>query len=151
MTHLFRTTLTAGMLAASLAACSGDATGPDADTLAGEYILFTIDGQSLPVIVDQVGNDIAEVTEGSVTLQSNGTFDDVTTLRITESGVVTTEVDATQGNWTVSGTTVTFTPNDGSGSYTMTWDIQQGQRRLTQLFQGFTLVYEREPPLVDRR
>jgi len=42
----------------------------------------------------------------------------------------------------VSGSTVTFVPNDGSGNYTMTWN---GQLRLTQLFQGFTLVYEREP------
>ena len=151
MSQLIRKTMLAGIAAMALSACGGDATGPDADTLAGEYILFTIDGHTLPVIVDQVGDDIAEVTEGSVTLQPNGTFDDVTTLRITESGVVTTEVDATQGNWTVSGTTVTFTPSDGSGSYTMTWDVQQGQRQLIQLFQGFTLVYQRLEPLTAHR
>ena len=151
MSQLIRKTMLAGMAAMGLSACGGDATGPDADTLAGEYILFTIDGHTLPVIVDQVGDDIAEVTEGSVTLQPNGTFDDVTTLRITESGVVTTEVDATQGNWTVSGTTVTFTPSDGSGGYTMTWDVQQGQRQLIQLFQGFTLVYQRLEPLTAHR
>jgi hypothetical protein len=148
MAHLFRTTLKAGMIAVSLAACSGDSTGPDLDELAGEYILFTINGQSLPVIVDQFGNDIVEITQGSVSLESNGTFDDVTQLRITQSGVVTTEVDVTQGTWEAVGTTVTFRPTDGSGTYTMTWD---GQLRLTQLFQGFTLVYEREPPLTAHR
>jgi hypothetical protein len=146
MTHRFRTTLTAGMLAASLAACGGDPTGTDPE-LGGEYILVSIDGKLLPVIVDQIGNDIAEVTFGSVTLNANGTFSDVTHLRITESGVTTTEVDATQGTWAVVGTTVAFTPNDGSGNYTMTWD---GDIRLTQLFQGFTLVYEQFPPFLTR-
>ena len=148
MTHLFRNTLSAGLLAVSLVACSGDATGPDPDELAGEYILFTINGQSLPVIVDQVGNDIVEVTQGSVTLQSSGAFDDVTQLRITESGVVSTQVDVAQGTWEAVGTTVTFRPSDNSGTYTMTWD---GNLRLTQIFQGFTLVYEREPPLTAHR
>ena len=148
MADLFRNTLNAGMIAVSLAACSGDSTGPDLDELAGEYILFTINGQSLPVIVDQFGNDIVEITQGSVSLESNGTFDDVTQLRITESGAVSTEVDVTQGTWEAVGTTVTFRPTDGSGTYTMTWD---GQLRLTQLFTGLTLVYEREPPLTAHR
>ena len=79
---------------------------------------------------------------GTVTLDEDGTFGDVTELRITEGGVVTTEGVSTQGTWTISGSTVTFVPNDGSDNYTMTWD---GQLRLTQLFQGFTLVYDKEP------
>ena len=148
MAHLFRSTLRAGMLAVSLAACSGDPTGPDLDDLAGEYILFTINGQTLPVIVDQVGNDIVEVSQGSVTLQTSGTFDDVTQLRITESGVVSTQVDVAQGTWEAVGSTVTFRPSDNSGTYTMTWD---GNLRLTQIFQGFTLVYEKEAPLSAHR
>lgn len=141
MAPSLRNTLRAGVIALALAACS-DSTGPDTDDLLGSYDLITIDGASLPVIVDQVGEDKAEVTMGTVTLDEDGTFGDVTELRITEGGVVTTEVQATQGTWTISGSTVTFLPNDGSGNYTMTWD---GQLRLTQLFQGFTLVYEREP------
>lgn len=140
MAHLFRNTLQAGILAVTLTACSSDAAGPDLDALVGQYALISIDGQPLPVIVDQQGEDIAEVTVGTVTLDGDGTFGDVTELRITESGVVTTEVDATEGTWTLVGTTVTFSPSDQSGNYTMTWN---GQDRLTQLFQGFTLVYER--------
>ena len=141
MAPSLRNTLRAGVIALALAACS-DSTGPDTDDLVGSYDLITIDGASLPVIVDQVGEDKAEVTMGTVTLDEDGTFGDVTELRITEGGVVTTEVQATQGTWTISGSTVTFVPNDGSGNYTMTWD---GQLRLTQLFQGFTLVYEKAP------
>ncbi|HSE53506.1 MAG TPA: hypothetical protein VLB00_15050 [Gemmatimonadales bacterium] len=141
MAHFLRNTLRAGVIAVALAACS-DSTGPDTDDLVGSYDLITIDGASLPVIVDQIGEDIAEITMGTVTLDEDGTFGDATEIRITEGGVVTTEVQSTQGTWTVSGSTVTFVPNDGSGNYTMTWN---GQLRLTQLFQGFTLVYEREP------
>jgi hypothetical protein len=141
MAQFLRNTLRAGAIALALAACS-DSTGPDTDELVGSYNLLTIDGASLPVVVDQVGEDKAEVTMGTVTLDEDGTFGDATELRITEGGVVTTEVQATQGTWTVSGSTVTFVPNDGSGNYSMTWN---GQLRLTQLFEGFTLVYEREP------
>lgn len=147
MAQFLRKTLRAGVLVVALAACS-DATGPDSDNLVGSYDLITVDGASLPVIVDQIGEDKAEITMGTVTLDEDGTFGDVTELRITEAGVVTTEVVSTQGTWTVSGSTVTFVPNDGSGNYSMTWD---GQLRLTQLFQGFTLVYEQGQPLLDRR
>jgi hypothetical protein len=141
MAQFLRNTLRAGVLAVALAACS-DSTGPDTDDLVGSYDLITIDGASLPVIVDQIGEDKAEITMGTVTLDEDGSFGDVTELRITEGGVVTTEVQSTQGTWTISGSTVTFFPNDGSSNYTMTWN---GQLRLTQLFQGFTLVYEKEP------
>ena len=141
MAHVLRNTLRAGVIAVALAACR-DSTGPDTDELVGSYNLFTIDGASLPVIVDQIGEDKAEITMGTVTLDENGTFGDATEIRVTEGGVVTTEVQSTQGTWTVSGSTVTFVPNDGSGNYTMTWN---GQLRLTQLFEGFTLVYEKEP------
>lgn len=142
MAHFLRDTLRAGVIAVALAACSGDSTGPDSDDLVGSYDLITIDGASLPVIVDQIGEDKAEITMGTVTLDEDGTFGDATELRITEGGVVSTEVQSTQGTWTVSGSTVTFVPNDGTGTYSMTWN---GQLRLTQIFQGFTLVYEREP------
>ena len=141
MAHLLRNTLRAGAIAVALAACS-DSTGPDTDDLVGSYDLITIDGASLPVIVDQIGEDKAEITMGTVTLDEDGTFGDATELRITEGGVVTTEVQSTQGTWTVSGSIVSFVPNDGSGNYSMTWN---GQLRLTQVFQGFTLVYEKEP------
>lgn len=139
MSRLVRSALLAGMAALALGGCS-DSTGTDADAVAGVYTLITIDGQLLPVIVDQVGNDIAEITAGEVSLDADLSFDDVTDLRITESDVVTTETDAATGTWSLNGSTVLFTPTDGSANYTMTWN---GQDRLTQLFQGFTLVYER--------
>ena len=139
MLRLVRSTLLAGMAALALGGCS-DSTGTDIDTVAGVYTLVTIDGQQLPVIVSQTVNEIVEITAGEVSLDGNLTFDDITNLRLTQSGAVTTEVDATTGAWALNGSTVVFTPNDNSGGYTMTWN---GQDRLTQIFQGLTLVYER--------
>lgn len=135
-----RTILVAAVIGLALGGCS-DATGNgNAEDVAGVYTLQTIDGQLLPVIVDEQGEDIAEVTQGTVTLRTNLTFDDVTVLRITESGVVTTETEAAAGTWSLAGRTVQFTPNDASGAYALAWD---GGNQLTQLFDGFTLVYRK--------
>ena len=136
-----RNTLRAGVLALALVSCR-DSTGPNFDALVGEYILMTIDGDPLPVIVDQVDNDIAEVTGGLLIIEEDGGFTDATSLRFTVSGEVTTSTETASGNWTVAsnGATVNFNPNDNSGAYTMTWN---GEDRLTQVFQGFVLVYER--------
>lgn len=136
-----RNTLRAGVLALALLGCR-DATGPSFDDLAGEYILMTIDGDPLPVIVDQIDDDIAEVTGGLLTLDGSGSFTDATTLRFTISGEVTTSIETAEGSWSVAsnGTTVNFVPNDNTGAYTMAWNGEDG---LTQIFDGFTLVYQR--------
>jgi hypothetical protein len=140
MIRFTRPLLAAAVLGMSLAACS-DSTGPDNTAeAAGVYLLQTIDGQNLPVIVDQQGQDMAEVTAGTVTLDTDLSFDDVTELRITEGGVVTTESDVVAGTWTMTGNTVRLNPGNASADYTMSWD---GADQLTQLFNGFTLVYRR--------
>lgn len=136
-----RTILVAAVVILTLGACSDTTGSGNADDLDGVYTLRTIDGQLLPVIVDEQGEDIAEVTQGSVTIHPDLTFDDVTVLRITEAGVVTTETETAAGTWSLLGRTVQFTPNDGSqGPYAMAWD---GENQLTQLFAGFTLVYRK--------
>jgi hypothetical protein len=141
MLRIVRTLSVAGAVAVAAGACGGDSpTGNNnTDEVVGVYILQTINGQSLPVIVEQVDSDMVEVIAGTVTLDADATFDDVTELRITEAGVVTTETEAASGTWTLSGTTVQFNPT-GFTAYSMTWD---GADRLTQVLGAFTLVYER--------
>lgn len=134
------------MLAAALAVMVGcgsdDSTGPNENAVVGVYTLATINGQQLPVIVEQSGNDKAEITQGVVTLNANGTFSDVTQVRITVSGQVTMETETATGNWTRTASTVQFNPTNpaGSSAYTMTWD---GDDRLTQVFGNFTLIYQK--------
>jgi hypothetical protein len=124
----------------SLGACHDSAASSDADAAVGVYALQTVDGQPLPAVISQQGNDIAEIIQGTVTLEANRSFEDSTILRLTISGVVSSETDATAGEWSLNGRTVQFSPNDSSGLYAMTWD---GQDQLTQIFNGFTLVYRR--------
>ena len=132
--------LLAAVMGLTLAACSDTAASTGADAAVGVYSLQTIDGRPLPVIVDQQGNDMAEVAQGTVTLAADRSFSDVTLLRITASEVVSTETDSANGTWTLSGRTVGFTPSDMSGPYEMIWD---GGNQLSQLFNGFTLVYQK--------
>jgi hypothetical protein len=119
--------------------CGGgsDTTGPPlADAAVGVYTLATINSQQLPVIV-QSGNEQVEITGGVVTLKEDRTFSDVTQLRITTGGAVTSETDAASGSWTRQANTVQFSPT-GFAAYSMTWD---GGNRLTQLIGNFTLIY----------
>jgi hypothetical protein len=84
---------------------------------------------------------MVEITQGTVTLDADRSFDDSTVLRFTIADVVSSETDAASGSWTLSGRTVEFTPSDQSGAYEMTWD---GGDQLVQLFDGLTLVYQRQ-------
>ncbi len=105
----------------------------------GVYPLRTINGQPLPFLYSQIGDDKVEFMDGTVTLNADKTFIDATTFRVTEQGVVTTEVDLGDGTWSLSGATVRFLLADGS-SYSMTWN---GTDTLTQVFDTFTLVYQK--------
>jgi hypothetical protein len=137
--HRGATLLAAGCWLA-VGACSDTAASSDADAAVGVYSLQTVNGQLLPVIIDQQGSNVAEITQGSVTLDADRSFDDVTLVRFTISGAVSTETDAATGTWSLSGRTVLSTPSGQSGPYEMTWD---GADRLTQLFNDVTLVYQR--------
>ncbi|MEK6689527.1 MAG: hypothetical protein AABZ01_13845 [Gemmatimonadota bacterium] len=105
----------------------------------GVYTLRTINGQALPFLYSQIGADKVEFLDGTVTLNADRTFIDATTFRVTEQGVVTTEVDVADGTWSLSGATVRFLLADGS-SYSMIWNSTDA---LTQVFDTFTLVYRK--------
>jgi hypothetical protein len=132
----------AGLLVLSLA-CSGEPIGPEDppdDPIIGDYTLQTINNLPLPVVIEDDGTITVEITAGVVNIFPDGTFNDITDLRITEDGESSTFVDTGLGTWSRTANVITFTLSDGSGSYTMTWD---GGDRLSQLFDGDQLVYER--------
>ena len=123
----------------ALSACSDIAGSTDREELFGTYLLISVDCDPPPVIVDQNATSTLEITGGIVSLTEDG-FVDATTTRETTNGVPLNEVTTAEGSWVVSGRTVRFTPDDGSDAYTMTWD---GGAKLTQVFEGVVLVYQR--------
>lgn len=141
MLHAARVILLAAVITLPLGACDPKTTqSPDEAAAVGVYTLQTIDGAPLPVVVARQGTDSAQITQGSVTLDASKSFADVTTLRVTDAGVVTIQDDPATGRWSLAGRNVQFTPDDGSAAYVMVWD---GADQLTQVTSGFTLVYRR--------
>ena len=73
---------------AALVGCSEGATAPEADAHVGTYELHSVNGTGLPFLIFEFSQDRVEVTAGSVTLKADGTFDNRTTVRITEAGTM---------------------------------------------------------------
>ncbi len=70
-----------------LVACSGG-TGPE--DIVGTYTLETVDGEELPVVVEEIETYIFELTAGSMTLSGDTSCSLSLTQRLTEDGTVTT-------------------------------------------------------------
>lgn len=112
--HRPRRLVSAAIVAVTMlaAACGGGdkSTGPT--TLEGTYTLKTVNGSAPPVIIAQLGADKVEVLGGSLLMNANNTFSGSTTVRFTESGVVSTETADCDGSFTRSGNAVTFSEDD---------------------------------------
>jgi hypothetical protein len=137
-----RVTLAALVLVAAVG-CSDSSTGPR--TITGTYPLLNINGDALPALIDQSTNYTLEVTEGTISLGSNGTFTDSYTLRENDAGTIRTVTIPCSGNWTRSGNDVQLeeTASSSCGDYaTGTWD---GSNTLTVTWDSFGL------PAVHRR
>ena len=123
------------VLAFALAACSSS-TAPT--SIAGTWTLQTINGASLPFVIAQSGSDKSEILADVITLTGAGTYTETTTFRVTLSGVATTQSIPDGGTYTVSGSTLTIHPDDGSTG-TATWS----GNTITAAVEGFTFVYKR--------
>jgi hypothetical protein len=97
-------------------ACSGDSTSPAANSIAGGYVLQSVNGDPLPFIVVQIGADKIEVLNETVTLSDGGTFTQQGSIRVTESGTVETDTYAEAGTYTRSGTALNLVFSDGSAA-----------------------------------
>ncbi len=116
----FLTVMTVVLAGGLLTACGddGDSMGTGGTSIFGTYALQTIDGTSLPFVLIQIGNDKIEVSAGSVRLNSDNTYSISISLRLTTAGTVTTETDTGAGTFTASGSTIQFSPGDGSNAFT---------------------------------
>jgi len=102
-------------MVATLAACGADkksVTGPPTNVV-GTYSLVTVDGGSLPYTVPNNPNHTIVVTSGTVLLNADHTYTIGGTG--TSDGGDPQEVIADAGDWSLTGSTVTFTSGTHSG------------------------------------
>jgi hypothetical protein len=131
--------LTVATAASALAVTScTDLTGLGSD-VTGRYELRTINGQFLPVTIDDPQVGPVTFVYGEIELHSDGTFIDMYQYRTSTSAFVRT--DEILGTWSRTGDRVRLEPDDPNFSvYFM--DRTSGNR-LVQDESGVTLVYER--------
>ncbi len=130
------------LVAAGAMACAGDSTSPNNSVLAnptGVYSLSTVNSQALPFLLGQNDTASAQLTSGAITLHSDGSFLDVLDVQVTVPSGTTTQSDTLAGTFAVQGSTVTFVPNDGSGSYLAAID----DTSLVEANPGYTIVYRK--------
>lgn len=128
------------------ASCNSDSAGPENGHL-GRYRLSTIDGRAVPAIHTETANSRLEFLSGALRLNTDGTFTDSTTIRVTPmfrgqplpGGEVVQTVDVAWGLHHMSGDTIYLDSVRGE-HYFM---ILQASGSLTQDLAGATLVYRR--------
>jgi len=137
-------TLAVALVATILAACGSDApSGPSTATSPeGNYTISTINGKALPAaIFSDTGGFKIEVMTGTLAVQTGGKYSVVTNYRQTIAGIVSNYVDSSGGNWTLSGTNVSFTDGaDGSQTHA-TWSNAGTLTIATTDPPPFTIVY----------
>ena len=104
-------------LLTALLACGGDSTGPE--PIEGTYVLQTMGGRSLPVVVLQDGSEKEEITAGSITLGTPNVFTMELTFRQTIGTQVYTLTSDADGAWSRSGAIVTMTVDGESVTATL--------------------------------
>lgn len=121
------------MSLALLAAC-----GTEPRPLEGTYILRSVDGIAVPVILYEDDFEKDELLSGEVQLHEDGTFQDVTAMRLTVDGEVRVDIVEAEGTWSQEGSEIVFRMSNG-GAYRMALSANT----LTQDWFGYLLVYQR--------
>ena len=98
-----------------LTACGSDSsTQPTSNTIAGSWALQTVNGSTLPFTYSQQGANKAEVLSDVATVDAHGAYTQITQVRLTINGQVTTQSLSDAGTYTLNGTALTLKSNDGS-------------------------------------
>ena len=94
-------------IAFTLAACGRDGVvnppaTPTPATISGSYQLTTVDGQTLPVLLLDLGAYQVRLVSSTLELSANGTYSFEYTYRIDDSGNVRTGTVSDTGVWNVT-------------------------------------------------
>lgn len=100
--------------ALGIGAC-GDSTGPK-ENVTGTYMLQTVGGFALPLTLYQDDTELDELTDGSITLNSDRSWSAVLNGRVTTAqGVQPLEPAQGSGTYTLDGTTLLLTDETAQG------------------------------------
>ena len=102
-------------MAAVTAACSSDSsTGPSKTGVTGAYPMATAQGMKVPhTFTDPAGSKLT-IESGGLTLKSDGTYELKYKGKLNALNFDLTD----EGTFSLSGSTVKFTPDDGDPAYT---------------------------------
>ena len=96
-----------------LAGCdSNDGTGPTQNAVSGTWNLTTVNGTSLPFVIQSTPK--IELTGEQLAVSGNGTFNQASQVRTTSGGTATTQTVSDAGTYSLNGTAATFIFNDGT-------------------------------------
>jgi hypothetical protein len=129
------------VLPLALGGC-GDSTGPGG-SLAGTYALRSINGDPVPVIIDESGTFRLEMMSGFVRLNANGTFSTRHTVRLTEGNSSIDVPQDASGTYTRSGEAITLTFEEPESDLITIVDAVWEGDRLTLFADTEIWVYER--------
>ena len=135
---MLRRSLVSLLISLVIVSC-GDATGPENELL-GTWRLQTVNGQSLPFILEQNGARKVELTGETITLLASGRQTMVTSFRVTEAGSVFLENIPAPGDYTVDGSTLLLTFDDDESTYTAT--VNDDTMTIDDI--GLRFVYRRD-------
>lgn len=126
------------------AACSDDNSPNTAHV--GAYPLVSVSGDPVPSVVFAAGTYTLEVLSGTLTLNSNNTYNEVLVYRETDNGVSTTSPPVScPGTYRISGSTITLTATEtadcDSGPYTA--QFSGGNTVTVDYGEGIVAVYRR--------
>lgn len=124
----------------SLACSSYSLTTPTAEALAGTWNLTAVNNQPLPFVFSQTSASKVEVIKDVLTITPPDQFSEVTTLRNTDSGQVSSETVFDSGTYEFNSYVVAFHfQSDGSiGSGTLTG------KTMKVVTSGISFTYSKE-------
>lgn len=106
-------------IAVFAAGCSSsNSTGPNG-SLVGTWNLTTVNGSSLPAIIQALSPDTVSITQGSVVLTSS-TWNFSATIQLSIAGLHTDTTQADSGTYTVNGSTLSMTATGDTSVTTAT-------------------------------
>lgn len=132
------------LVVAAATGCGGDSGSEPKVSLAGTYALSTVDGQILPIVVEDPDLKL-ELLSGSLSIDGTGRFTESVRLRLTFPGQPPEVVPVScAGTYTRSGNTLTLTQPETdeciADTSTAVWD---GRGTITVNHDDTIVVYKR--------